>query len=185
MDHADGYPKFNVRTKAKHGPTAWAFTFDFPAVDRTHGVILPIKHRNWISRRELWLTGGPTGFCSAVVYASIILHEFIHIVGDIRCAEVKTAGINDYRRPCGTDSRGNIKPSGTLNTDYVSPWLWENAAGTMHEGDDAECPCWDEARMAAIIFKWASLQRHPCLAKGSECGRYADLRRFAHSQSGI
>ena len=168
------------------GATAWAYTMDKPMPDPLVlglGLILPIEHRFWIANRESYLNdGGKLAFCAAVTYAAIILHELVHIVGDVTC-------------PSGAGRDECLDDPGLYLSGYDSPWEgWLNQGGAIHEQDEEDKPnyvpnpCWDEGRMVMTMFKWAMLQRYPCLAgigASDGCRKYRNDETFAHSAAGV
>lgn len=66
-----------------NGATMWAFTDYRPANDGTVGLIVPVGHSVWRDQVSIWDAGGADAFCAAVQVAGSILHELIHICGDV------------------------------------------------------------------------------------------------------
>lgn len=146
--YTDGLPTANA--------TGWAFTCARPTVDGDVGVILPVRRedQDWM---EHWLPmmeeGGGKALCATAAASSVVLHEFIHILGD---------------------HWNHLEGKYTTN-----PSSWEEGGadllGSDHEEDDdpsdpkyIRYPCWDECRMVASLWTWALSQRYPYLVLGEE-----------------
>lgn len=145
--------------------TMWAFTRLEPASDGSVGLIIPIGSTTWTDQVAAYVGGGDDGTCAAIQVAGTILHELIHVCAD-----------------------------GVVNPHYVNPFPWTGEAGALHEDRTVKSPCWDESRMVATIFFWAMARRYGCVrAVGTigspaysetECSKYAEVERFAHSSRG-
>ena len=153
VDYPDDY-----HSESGNEATAWAFTIQKPACDGSLGIILPISISHWVDARNTFHDGTEAeAICVATNYASIILHEIVHILGD------------------------HFEQSGYGSGRWTT---WENRHGTKHEeSETVPYPCWDECRMIATMFQAFMAQRFPCMKRGDGCKKYDDADRFAHSSS--
>jgi hypothetical protein len=149
--------------------TGWAFTCAIPTINDQIGVIIPVRREDqpWM---KSWLPafgeGGAKGLCAVIQVATMILHEFVHIIGDLwdpgegdrTGSEASYDG--DESNLYGTtheqdDNKFFIGPDG-------KPLLREGQL--VEDSSYVRYPCWDECRMVASLFEWGMAQRYPCLA---------------------
>lgn len=153
---SDGSFPMNVTyvTDSADGANMWAYC-DWQVPSDGVGVIISISDQWWIDRVVRWRHGGDSAFCAATQIAATILHELVHIAGDVAYDKCQ------------------LEQPTTLHEPTPSP--------RQTCPDTVLYPCWDEARMVETIFIWAMAKRFPCLGATPEGTCMPEDRFFAYS----